>query len=269
MKTLYSLLFVIALSSLSIIAQVNVGEEAPNFRLAYLGGGLSDRIELDELEGKVVYIFFYGASCPHCLSNGPVTESEIYQSFVDEENFVALGLDAWNQSATVNTNFKNQTGITYSLLLNGRDALVSYYGSAGFYDRSIVVGADGILKYKGNSFVNQDFEAVKTTISTELEAIATSSETDEVLPTDIRLNQNYPNPFNPSTTISYTLSSPSNVKLQVYNILGNQVATLVDEFQAGGQRSISWNASSVPSGVYMYRLTAGDQVLTRRMMLIK
>lgn len=269
MKLLNSLLILIIVTTSSMYAQVNVGEEAPNFRLPYLGGGLSDRIDLSELDDKVVYFFFYGAGCPHCKSNGPVTETEIHQSFIEDTNFVALGLDTWNESSTSNASFKSTTGITYDLLLNARDILVAYYGNASAYDRSVVVGADGLIKYKGNTFVNIGYEDVKTTIQTELSSINTSSENNYEVPSSLVLNQNYPNPFNPSTTISYQLASPAKVKLQVFNLLGKEIAILVDEFQPSGERLASWNASQAPSGVYIYRLTAGSEVITKRMMLIK
>lgn len=269
MKTLYSILLFALFYSTSAVAQINVGDEAPGFSYPFLGGGLADRISLEQHEGKVVYIFFYGANCPHCRSNGPVTETEIHASFKSDTNFVALGLDTWNDSATSNNSFKAVTGITYPLLLNARQSLVDYYGSAGFYDRSIVIGPDGLLKYKGNSFVNGDFEAVKQEIQTQLGMISTSSETVDEFPSSVKLDQNYPNPFNPSTSISFELDKPGEVRLQVFNLLGKEIATLVNETRPAGRQVAIWDANSAPSGMYIYRLTAGDQVLTRRMMLIK
>jgi len=89
------------------------------------------------------------------------------------------------------------------------------------------------------------------------------------LPADYVLSQNYPNPFNATTVIEYALPVEGHVKLQVYNIRGQKVATLVDSKQQGGYRSVSWDASKVSSGLYFYRLTAGDFTETRRMMLVK
>ncbi len=89
------------------------------------------------------------------------------------------------------------------------------------------------------------------------------------LPGSYLLAHNYPNPFNASTTINYQLPIDSDVKLEVYNLLGQKVASLVDEKQRAGYRSVLWDASDVSSGLYFYKLTAGDYTETRRMMLVK
>ncbi len=96
------------------------------------------------------------------------------------------------------------------------------------------------------------------------------------LPTEFALEQNYPNPFNPSTVIRYQLSVNSLVRLKVYDLLGREVATLVDGLQVAGYRFVEWNASDFPSGVYFYRLiaTSEDDLqaevnLTKKLMLTK
>lgn len=89
------------------------------------------------------------------------------------------------------------------------------------------------------------------------------------VPSEFGLNQNYPNPFNPSTNISYTLPEKSDVELSIFNMLGQKVATLVNQSQDAGTYSINWNAGSVSSGVYIYQLRAGGNTFTKRMMLIK
>jgi|GEM_PF-4591319 len=83
------------------------------------------------------------------------------------------------------------------------------------------------------------------------------------------LRQNYPNPFNPATQISYTLSKASNVTLTIYDILGQRVVTLVNEKNEPGEHSVNWNAQDIPSGVYFYRIVAGNFVQTKKMVLMK
>jgi hypothetical protein len=89
------------------------------------------------------------------------------------------------------------------------------------------------------------------------------------VPREFALLSNYPNPFNAATVIEYQLPEASDVKLEVYNILGEKVATLVDHKQEAGYKVITWDASEVSSGLYFYKLTAGDFTETKRMMLAK
>ena len=83
------------------------------------------------------------------------------------------------------------------------------------------------------------------------------------------MSQNYPNPFNPETKINYELRVTNYVKLQVYNVVGNEVATLVNEKQSPGTYQVEFDAGSLTSGVYFYRLTSGNFTDTKRMMLVK
>ncbi len=83
------------------------------------------------------------------------------------------------------------------------------------------------------------------------------------------LEQNYPNPFNPSTNIEFTLNAASNVKLVVYDLLGREIQTLVNNEQAPGKYSIRFNSGSRTGGIYLYRLTVGGRSVSRKMMLIK
>jgi hypothetical protein len=83
------------------------------------------------------------------------------------------------------------------------------------------------------------------------------------------LSQNYPNPFNPSTVINFAIPTSSHVKLRVYNALGNEVATLVNQDMAEGLHAVSFNASALTSGVYFYKLEAGKFTSIKKMMLVK
>jgi hypothetical protein len=89
------------------------------------------------------------------------------------------------------------------------------------------------------------------------------------LPSEFALMKNYPNPFNAQTVIDYQLPTTSDVKLEVYNLLGKKVATLVDKEQQAGYKSVTWDASDVSSGIYFYKLNAGEYTGTMRMILVK
>ena len=83
------------------------------------------------------------------------------------------------------------------------------------------------------------------------------------------LSQNYPNPFNSSTTIGFTLACSSFVTLEVYDLLGQKVATLVNETKSVGEHKFRWNTNSLPSGIYFYRLHAGTFTQTGKLVLLR
>jgi hypothetical protein len=86
---------------------------------------------------------------------------------------------------------------------------------------------------------------------------------------EFMLEQNYPNPFNPATSVSYTLPMRSFVSIDVFNVLGERVATLVEGVQEAGTHLIEWNGTSLPSGVYICRLRAGPQSAAIKMLLLR
>ncbi|MCB0306980.1 MAG: T9SS type A sorting domain-containing protein, partial [Calditrichaeota bacterium] len=92
---------------------------------------------------------------------------------------------------------------------------------------------------------------------------------DLALPERFVLEQNYPNPFNPATSIRFQLSDAETVSLTVYNALGQQVATLAQGRYAAGTYQVTWQAEHAASGVYFYRLQAGNQVQIRKMTLLR
>ncbi|MBE0570729.1 MAG: T9SS type A sorting domain-containing protein [Ignavibacteriaceae bacterium] len=89
------------------------------------------------------------------------------------------------------------------------------------------------------------------------------------IPTEYSLSQNYPNPFNPSTNIGFRISDRGYVSLKVFDILGNEVVTLVDEEKEPGVYEVQFDASNLSSGIYYYKLVSGNFIETKKMVLIK
>ncbi|MGB5530252.1 MAG: T9SS type A sorting domain-containing protein, partial [Ignavibacteriaceae bacterium] len=111
-------------------------------------------------------------------------------------------------------------------------------------------------------------------VETKLTDEIVSVENEELVPNEFALEQNYPNPFNPSTRIRFNIPSDvkgqrSNVVLKVYDLLGNEVALLVNEDKPAGTYNVDFDASNLPSGVYFYQLKAGPFIETKKMILLK
>jgi len=104
----------------------------------------------------------------------------------------------------------------------------------------------------------------------KLDEMITSVESSTISsPTNFCLYQNYPNPFNPTTTIKYSIPQPSYVTIKVYDVLGKEVATIVDENKLAGNYSVYFNASKLVSGIYLYRLKAGNYSQAKKFILMK
>ncbi|MGA1465153.1 MAG: T9SS type A sorting domain-containing protein, partial [Balneolaceae bacterium] len=144
-------------------------------------------------------------------------------------------------------------------------------------DATNLAGGTAFITASGfiNPAANQDGEGFAVLAvfadgsTTLLESVTSSIEDGNEFPTAYTLSQNYPNPFNPSTTIQYSLPEVAEVMLEVYNMLGQKVASLVEARQSAGTYTIEFDGSGLASGTYMYRMQAGDFVQTRKFALIK
>ena len=199
------------------------------------------------------------------LGFDPVKQNDQYQNHTI---YLAWGSDAWDKQPI-------EPDIEFSELQVSTDTVsytTIYSGSNRFINESS-------FKYDstGDSFVhfrvrvrdNQNkwsiwSNAIKIKINDDTRLNSTND-----LISAFNVYQNYPNPFNSSTTISYQLPVSSNVILKAYDILGNEIETLVNEEKPAGTYEIKWSAANLPSGVYFYQLKAGDFVSSKKMILLK
>lgn len=157
---------------------------------------------------------------------------------------------------------------TYGLSVNsGRavDSLRWEYGTDTAFriPRSMAISANGLTMYLGT------FSTGVPAVQKFTRSAVTSVENDNVRADGFALSQNYPNPFNPSTSISYTLPAAGMTTLKVYDMLGREVAVLVNGVVSQGTHSVSFNGANLGSGVYLYELRSGNTRITNKMTLMK
>jgi hypothetical protein len=124
------------------------------------------------------------------------------------------------------------------------------------------------LRFDGRADVQLSSANVRNSSNNSMKIEITNSNVSAI-PTSFALDQNYPNPFNPSTIISFQLPEQRQVKVAIFNMLGEEVSTLVNEVKEAGYHKVEWNGANLTSGVYFYRIEAGDFVSVKKMMLMK
>jgi len=171
-----------------------------------------------------------------------------------------------------------QCGTGYATSSDGGVTWVKYTGNpvlesggAGTWDSSCAGVAD--VLFDGTTYKmwydSWDGSGGSIGYATAPDSIPVGIRDEGVIPDKFELSQNYPNPFNPETVIRYSIPKAENVSLVVYNLIGERIAHLIDEGKPAGSYTVSWDASNFASGIYFYRLHAGDFVQTRKMVLLK
>jgi len=157
----------------------------------------------------------------------------------------------------------------------GKFGFMPVYGAEAISGDMVSKSAGSAITLKVNGeAVEQSVTWTENGDRIRVDNLTTVGKNNGNLPTSFSLNQNYPNPFNPETTIEYVVAQGAHVELAVYNILGDKIKTLVSGYQAAGSYIVKWqadtdNGSTVASGVYFYKLTAGDYTDTKKMTLLK
>ncbi|MFT4603885.1 MAG: peroxiredoxin [Rhodothermales bacterium] len=263
MRFVSTLLLALSLFVLPAAAQT-VGQTAPDFFFPQLGGGT---VRLSDHQGKVVFVFLFGNTCSFCLAVGHRTESEVNGVHGGNPSFQAVGLDMWTSSSSTAsvTSFKNRTGVSYPLGLQA-GSMAHLYGTT--YDRLLVIGADGILRFKSSSNVSSSLDAAKAVVADLLATIALDSEDQPNA--DFSLATGYPNPFSSGLEIAFQTPSAGQVRLSLIDLLGREVAVLADGLLPAGIHRVSWSVENgLPPGVYTSILTTPRGRATRTQVLIR
>jgi len=195
-------------------------------------------------------------------------------------NKVLKTTDAGNSWETVNVfNFQGSSFWGF-----GIDFVSSKIGYAGTYDSRVFKTTDG-----GTIWIEEDFPSampifaidfvddqrgwtfgnIGTILKRDPNYTDIQNEDISSYATYFNLSQNYPNPFNPSTSIHYAISSPQFVTIKVYDLLGKEIVTLVNEEKPAGNYEVEFNAANLPSGIYFYRIKAGNFIETKKMVLLR
>ncbi|MGL1889549.1 MAG: TlpA family protein disulfide reductase [Reichenbachiella sp.] len=141
-------------------SETNAGD-APDFILTSVNGG---EVSLSDFIGKPIVIFFFGSTCPLCVSSAPNVESKIKQAFTSDE-IAIIGIDTWNGNTAAVENFKSSTGITFDLLLDGSGVQADYSTT---YDRLFLIDSLGDIAHKGGRAAGTDAQTVADLITAML-----------------------------------------------------------------------------------------------------
>ena len=196
--------------------------------------------------------------------------SDIGVSIVEEfesEPVVVLGVNI-SENLDLIQNFIAAFGIEFPVLMDTTQDVVNAYlqfVSTSPFPLDYIIDQQGKVAYHNTEYnprrMTEIINNLLNPIGVEREVTAT--------PFSFLLKQNYPNPFNPVTVIEYSLPYQSKVNLIIYDLQGHEVIKLINNEQAAGTHSIKWDASNASSGIYFFRLRAGDFVQTRKMVLLK
>jgi len=209
-----------------------------------------------------------------------------YRDLIYGQNFLG------DPTLKVYTHIPDKLAIASKVVAGGIEVTVTTEGAPvsdcrlvlskdGTYLMDLVTGGDGrvMFSYEFDSTTDYRISAMKTGASTTLADLMVTMVTsvdddDPVLPSEFALHQNYPNPFNPSTVISFDLPENTAVRLTVFNVLGQTVTTLANDYFAAGHHEVEWTArntrgNELASGIYFYRLEAGTLSEVKKMVLLR
>jgi len=244
-KLVYKSLLLVILSAFTLLTQVKsqgVGNPAPDFSLKTLAG---DTFTLSEQGGKVVFIFLFGNTCPHCIANAPNTESGIYQKFKDNPNFVAVGIDVWDGTTSSVRSFQTRTGVTYDICLDG-SRVTSNYSTT--YDRILVVDQEGVLQYKATANASSNIVNEAADVIESLLVGSTGIEESKLGNSDLYV---YPNPVIDIANVQASFNPGVKVNINLLDMSGRLLINENVQSDQSGNFKIS--LINYPNGIYYLR----------------
>tara|TARA_R100001591_G_scaffold48341_2_gene59015 strand:+ start:9020 stop:11149 length:2130 start_codon:yes stop_codon:yes gene_type:complete len=235
----------------------NLKELVPQYYRAYPrsvfgeGGYLNQSTYVDLITNSGTRSINVGGNYPGVFNDGPIPISlgDTVSFFVSAINMDLSKADVAITNMPTTATFDSESKKFWWVVDEEKPGPMTYTATNKNGSSEVVV-----------YFVNTDAEDGGNTVS---------NESANFNPKEFTLAQNYPNPFNPSTNISFNLPQASDVSLKVYNMLGQEVATLINERMAAGAQIVTFDASNLSSGMYIYRIQAGEFSRTKKMMLIK
>ena len=226
----------------------SVGSDAPDFEVDLLGGGT---FKLSNQSNKVVMIFFFGNTCPFCEDAVPSIESEIISDYKNNPDFVAVGLDTWNDSNASKVDaFRIKTGITFQLGIDAGSVKTAYSTS---HDRLFVIDKEGKVAHKGilaalNDVGNAKSAIVSSLVATGLPGSASGEK--------FRL---YPNPASDFIYLEAFSSESKRVEMEIFDLSGKKV--LVHTIDNNTNRTdAAIPVSALENGLYFFRLDSGGEL---------
>jgi len=257
--------------------QVMVNFSGPQFLNINPAFGESESLIVNGIELEVLHIRHFDAfgidfsdveNFGYLINIGGFNILHLGDVFMSVENLQNFGLAEKGIDVVLIPTFHTPA----HLMNSHRDALISQVQPANIIALHLLSGSIAVITQQVN-----DLYPGATIFSVPLQSfsldVTSVDETDQI-PENFSLAQNYPNPFNPSTTIEYSLAHSSSVVLKIYDMLGNEIRTLVNAKQIAGRKTIIWNGRNdeggrVGSGMYFYELAAENMVQVKKMILIK